>query len=88
MKRNLFLYKIQKRTEWFRHVQGFIQKTGVPLRLLNPIGRISWESEFFKRQPNFCHLIQSTRFSRRLCAEAHKEALRESLRWGEAIFSK
>jgi len=88
MKRSLYLDKIQKRSEGFRHIQRFIQKTGIPLRLLNPKGRIFWESEYFKRHPNFCHLIQSNSFSRRICAEAHKEALRESLRWGEAIFSK
>lgn len=88
MKESSLASKLRERSEGFHRVEAFVQKTRIPLRLLNPRGRILWESPYFKNRPNFCHLIQSKRISRRTCVEAHKEALRESLRWGEAIFSK
>ncbi len=88
MKESSLATKLRERSEGFHRVEAFVQKTRIPLRLLNPRGRILWESPYFKNRPNFCHLIQSKRISRRTCVEAHKEALRESLRWGEAIFSK
>ncbi len=88
MKGNLLLNRIQQGSEGFREIQAFIRKRGIPLRLLNPRGKVLWESNYFKRSPNFCHLIESYRSSKRYCVETHQEALRESLRWGEAIFSK
>lgn len=88
MKDESLLHRLRKRAEGFHRTEAFAQKTGLPLRLLNVKGKVLWESKYFKRHPNFCHLLQSSRVSRRVCIEAHQEALRESLRWGEVIFSK
>jgi two-component system response regulator YesN len=79
---------VKEHSEVIPQLKGFVQKTNIPLRLLNSNGGILWASDFFKTKSHFCKVIQSNGVSSRTCLKAHKEAVQESLRWGEAILSK
>ncbi len=69
-------------------VKAFSESTRIPLRLFDSRGAILWESKFFKLKRNVCKTIQSDGFPTRSFLRAHREAVRESLRWGEAIISR
>ncbi len=80
--------RVKVHSEVVPQLKGFVQKTSIPLRLLDSKGRMLWGSDFFKAKSNFCKVVQSNGDSKRSCLKVHKEAIRESLRWGEAILSK
>ncbi|MBM4340958.1 MAG: helix-turn-helix domain-containing protein [Deltaproteobacteria bacterium] len=74
--------------ETIRHLRGFVRTTPIPIRLFDSKGVLLWESDFFKVKTNLCRVVQSDGFSNRTCLKAHREAVRESLRWGEPVLSK
>lgn len=88
MVREPLLNKLKESPEITALVKSFPQITRIPLRLLDSKGKILWKSDFFRLKSNFCNILQSNGFSTRTCLRAHKKAIRESLRWGEAIISK
>jgi two-component system response regulator YesN len=88
MKEISLISRVKEHSKINPQLKGFVQKTNIPLRLLDAKGRILWESDFFKTKSNFCKVVQSNGALNRICLKAHKEAVRESLRWGEAILSK
>lgn len=75
-------------SENIRHLLGFVRTTRIPIRLFDSKGILLWESDFFKVKTNLCRVVQSDGFSNRTCLKAHREAVRESLRWGEPVLSK
>jgi len=80
--------KLKESPEITDQLKAFPQITTIPLRLIDSKGKILWKSDFFRPKANFCKILQSNGFPTRSCQRAHKEAARESLRWGEAIISK
>lgn len=80
--------KLKKDPELLRQLKSFMQNTTIPLRLIDSKGKILWKSDFFKARSNFCNVLHSNGFLTRTCLRVHKEAVRASLRWGEAIISK
>lgn len=88
MKETSLFNRINEPSEAITRLKGFVRKTNIPLRVLDSKGRILWESDFFKAKSHFCKVIQSNGAANRTCLKAHQEAVRESLRWGEAILSK
>lgn len=88
MKETSLLNRVGEHPEVIPRLKRFVQKTSIPLRLLDSKGEIFWESDFFKAKSHFCKAVQFNGASNRTCLKAHKEAVRESLRWGEAILSK
>ncbi len=69
-------------------MEEFVHTTRLPLRLFDRKGNICWISNYFKGNLNFCKWIHAQGGSSKPCSKIHQEALRESLRWGEAILSK
>ncbi len=88
MKEPYLFNRVKEHSEVVPQLKGFVQKTNIPLRLFDSKGRILWGSDFFKAKSHFCKVVQSNGASNRSCLKAHKEAIRESLRWGEAVLSK
>ncbi len=88
MKENLLETRFKEGSDGFRHMRAFSQRNRLPLRFFDTRGRILWESRYFQRPENFCHLMNSNGLSKKACLESHRETLHESLRWGEAILSK
>lgn len=69
-------------------MEAFVQATHLPLRLFDRKGIIYWRSKYFEGNSNFCKWIQSHGGPSKACSKIQREALRESLRWGETILSK
>lgn len=69
-------------------INSFVRTTNIPLRLLDSKGEVLWKSNCFKKKSYFCNTIQSGHFQGRPCLKSHREAVQESLRWGEPIISK
>ncbi len=67
---------------------AFAQITTIPLRLIDSKRRILWKSDYFRSKANFCRALQLNGLTSGSCQRAHREAVRESMRWGEAIISK
>lgn len=88
MARNLLQNKLRINPGVLNQMRAFVRTTHIPLRLLDAKGTVLWGSRFFKTKSNFCNVVQSNGFLSRRCLRAHKESVRESLRWGEAIISK
>ncbi len=88
MAEQLLLNKLKENPEITSQLKAFAQITTIPLRLIDSEGKTLWKSDFFRSKTNFCKILQSNGFPTRSCQRAHKEAARESLRWGEAIISK
>jgi two-component system response regulator YesN len=88
MAEQLLLNKLKENPEITSQLKAFAQITTIPLRLIDSKGKILWKSDFFRSKANLCNILQSNGFPPRSCQRAHKEAARESLRWGEAIISK
>jgi two-component system response regulator YesN len=82
------LNKLKENPEITSQLKAFAQITTIPLRLIDSKGKTLWKSDFFKPKTNFCKILQSNGFPTRSCQRAHKEAARESMRWGEAIIAK
>ena len=83
-----FLNRLKRNPEIISQLRAFTEFTTIPLRLIDSEGKTLWKSDFFRPKSNFCSVLQSNGFPTRSCQRAHKEAARESLRWGEAIISK
>src|SRR4030067_368896 len=88
MARQSFLNKLKENPDLTNQIKAFTQTATIPLRLIDPKGKILWKSDFFRSKTNLCNILRSNGFPPRSCQRAHKEAARESLRWGEAIISK
>jgi len=88
MAEQLLLNKLKENPEITSQLKAFAQITTIPLRLIDSEGKTLWKSDFFRSKANFCKILQSNGFPTRSCQRAHKEAARESFRWGEAIISK
>ncbi len=88
MAKQSLLNKLRENPDITSQIKAFVQTTTIPLRLIDSKGKILWKSDFFRPKANFCNIPQSNGFPTRSCQRAHKEAARESLRWGEAIISK
>ncbi len=88
MARQFLLNKLRENPDLTRQIKAFAQTTTIPLRLIDSEGKILWKSDFFRSKANLCNILQSNGFPLRSCQRTHKEAARESLRWGEAIISK
>jgi two-component system response regulator YesN len=69
-------------------LKRFAQLTTIPLRLFDFKGKALWQSGFFKSNANFCKIFRLNGFPTRFCQRAHRDAARESVRWGEAIIAK
>jgi two-component system response regulator YesN len=82
------LNKVKENPEIASQLKAFAQISTIPLRLSDSKGKTLWESDSFRPKTNFCKTLQSNGFPTRSCQRTHKEAVRESLRWGEAIISK
>ncbi|MEW6374695.1 MAG: PocR ligand-binding domain-containing protein, partial [Thermodesulfobacteriota bacterium] len=82
------LSRLKEDPEIIHELNTFTQTTTIPLRLIDSKGKKLWQSDFFKGKGNFCRIIQSDGISGRLCRRAREKAVRESMRWGEAIISK
>jgi two-component system response regulator YesN len=82
------LSKFKKDQEIIHELNIFIQTTTIPLRLIDFKGKKLWESNFFKVKRNFCRIIQSDGVTSKSCRKVHEKAVRESMRWGEAIIAK
>jgi two-component system response regulator YesN len=82
------LSRLREDPEIIHELNTFIQTTTIPLRLIDSKGKKLWESDFFKVKGNFCRIIQSNGVSGKSCRKVHEKAVRESMRWGEAIIAK
>jgi two-component system response regulator YesN len=82
------LDRLNENSEITSQLRSFAQITRIPLRLIDSKGKTLWQSDFFKPKGNFCKILQSNGFPAKSCQRAHKEAARESMRWGEAIIAK
>ena len=82
------LNKLKESPEIIALAKSFSQITKIPLRLFDFKGKILWKSDFFRPKSNFCNVVRAKGFSNGACLRVHKGAIRESLRWGEAIISK
>jgi len=82
------LNKLKGNPEITSQLKAFTQITTIPLRLMDSKGKALWQSDFLKTRANFCRILQSNGLPKKSCQKVHKEAARESLRWGEAIISK
>jgi len=69
-------------------LEAFVRTLAIPLRLIDSRGRVLWRSDYFKSRGNFCSVLRTRGFPYQACQRAHKEAIRESIRWGEAILTR
>lgn len=88
MRETLLDHRLRTNPEVLRPMEQFVRSTHLPLRLFDRKGILYWNSGYFEKRFNFCKLIQSNGGSNLHCLKVHQKALRESLRWGEVIFSK
>ena len=86
--RHPLLNRFKENPEVASLLHTFTQTTRIPLRLIDSKGEKLWQSDFFKVKGNFCRIIQSDGISNRSCRKAREKAVRESMRWGEAIIAK
>jgi len=88
MKPPSFRNRLKEDSQIISQINSFVRTTNIPLRLLDSKGEVLWKSNFFKTKSYFCNTIQSGHFQGRPCLKSHREAVQESLRWGEPIISK
>lgn len=88
MKPPSFRNRLKEDSRIISQINSFVRTTNIPLRLLDSKGEVLWKSNFFKTKSFFCNTIQSGHFQGRPCLKSHREAVQESLRWGEPIISK
>lgn len=69
-------------------LQAFVRRTSLPLRVVDGGWRVVWKSDYFKGAENLCRVLRSRGVSRFSCERAQKDAVRESMRWGEAILTR
>ncbi len=67
-----------------RPLRSFTLSTGIPLHVSDSKGREVWQSDICQKKNFFCNLSHGKGGRDRFCRRAHKKALRESIRWGEA----
>lgn len=82
------LNRLTENPEITNQLRAFVQTTTIPLRLIDSKRRILWKSDYFRSKANFCRALQLNGLTSGSCQRAHREAVRESMRWGEAIISK
>ncbi|MBS3920700.1 MAG: PocR ligand-binding domain-containing protein [Deltaproteobacteria bacterium] len=88
MKPPSFRNRLKEDSKIISQINSFVRTTNIPLRLLDSKGEVLWKSNCFKKKSYFCNTIQSGHFQGRPCLKSHREAVQESLRWGEPIISK
>jgi two-component system response regulator YesN len=79
-----FFNKLTDNMEMVRLLSSFTQSTGIPLRLMNFHGKKVWQSDICRGKTFFCHIPHPEVEGDRFCRAAHKKAVNESIRWGEA----
>jgi len=82
------LNRVKENPEITNQLISYTQTTTIPLRLIDSKGENVWQSDFFRSKAHFCKILQSGGMPGRLCKMAHRKAVRESVRWGEATMGR
>ena len=80
--------RMKNKSDAIEDMSSFSETNRIPLRLMNLRGEKIWKSNSYDLRASFCQLIQSTRRPTQMCQMAHKKAVQESIRWGEATIGR
>jgi len=78
------LERLKSTPDLMEDLNGFHETCRIPLRLMNFKGEKIWEADSYESKVHFCQILQS----KKACRIAHRKAVRESIRWGEATIGE
>jgi two-component system response regulator YesN len=84
MPRHPILIKLAKGPEIARKLCSFSKRTKIPLQIMDSRGEKLWESDVCESKWFLCKIFGSNGYKDKTCLNAHKKAIQESIRWGEA----
>jgi two-component system response regulator YesN len=82
------LERLKKTPGMIRDLNAFSEMCRIPLQLMSSKGEKIWKADPYESKAHFCRILQSERGPAKTCRIAHKKAVQESIRWGEAMIGR
>ena len=77
--------RLRENPEITHQLCSFSRTTHIPLRMIGTKGEDLWETDSRKSRRLLCQIFTAEGDGAKACRNSHKKAVRESIRWGEAV---